>query len=942
MTVTFVEQPEPVMPAYATICGLDDTIIVRNVKGYGNWTTDPPGSAIFGNWLNYTTSVSVADYDTITFVWHETLGGCSTTDTMIVNFNAVPNATIDLSLTPNQTCGCSTTLYANLQGTDYPGFWDSNIPGATFSNVDSNITTINIPCNSSTFGTESYKDVNVIWRQYNGNCTDNSSHAIRFFQMPTPFAGNDTISCSLIDTLDGRWSLGDGIGDATGKWINLSTNSVTFIPAAANIANTVVQASQPGIYQFMWRETNILSPSCINSDTVVVEFIVRPTFSAGLDTTVCGQEVCLTATPATNPASDIVSWIPLQNTGGITYTPEDTDPHACALYGDTGRVMFRWRETVLPEYPILLTNGYSCYYEDTMYVRFVQEPFAEHLVPDYDSVVCGTEYLFYGKLSSIVGATYNLVDNIDSTSITPNNLGPNIFNIQIADTSYGLHEFYYVVYNEACNDSIDLPVIINFYERPHPDAGAILDTACGKRFGLEATSLIQGSSVSWSAIGSDVTFYSTGTTVGNSTIDTAIVIYLPQDREIVLTESVGPNDLSCTGTDNINIKFRAIPFGDFTFTEPKCFGDTFSLAAVDNTQPLFTWTESFDILNYGSSPNLNWAWTNGDSIHNVTLVSTNIWECPSIPVTKQLNEPPIIKIDFDVDDTECNYNNGSLTANATGGLFKPNGYFTYEWGSPITTNINNQLQDSIYSGQYIVSVTDSWDCMVFDTVYVENFGLVTANFETTNFETSYNAPATISFNNMSIDATTYKWYFNNTNTQGVYVDIKTIYTDSPWNPWFTFNPKIQFPGGAVIDSTNSNPSFTYEDGGDFWIFLIAISEYGCADTMYYEKIHVEYRPSIEAPNVFTPNGDGINDFFKIKVKSLESFQGVIFNRWGHKVYEFNDPEDAGWDGKVNGGSLASPGTYYYMIEGVGKDGTEFSPRTDNCETCKGFLQLIRD
>lgn len=938
VSVTFVEEPEPVMPAYATICGLDDTIIVRNVKGNGYWTAIPGGITPFGDYLNDTTSIHVTTYGDINIVWSETLGGCSTSDTAIISFTEEPNASIKTGIgyTPTQTCGCSATLYADLGQSDFPGFWDTNIAGATFSDVDSSITEINFPCNSSIFGTESFIDVKVYWRQYNSNCTSTDIHSIRFLQSPQPFAGNDTISCSDTIKLRGRWSLGDGINDATGKWEKISgTGIVTYSPSDT-VASPIITAS-PGIYSFKWTETNNLNSSCLSSDTVTIEFIFHPYFNAGSDTTICGTEIQLNALMANNPPSDAVTWIPIS---GMTFM-NITDPHTIASYNTSGvdSVEFKWREIVYPKEPYLLSLGYACHFEDTVYVNFIEQPVA--VLQLNDTAACGLNYVFKGDISNILGATYNLVDSFASTTITPQTSKPYYFNVEISDTTYGLHYFNFIVNNGVCRDTIDEPFVVNFYERPIPDAGPS-DTACGTKFGLEATNIIPSATVQWSAIGSGLTFWSTGNTTGNTFIDTAIVAYVPQDRKIDLLVSVGPDNINCNGSASLNVKFRAIPNGDFTFTEPKCFGDTFSLAAVDNTQPLFTWTESFDILNYGSSPNLDWAWTNGDSIHNVTLVSTNIWECPSIPVTKQLNEPPIIKIDFVVDDTECNYNNGSLTANATGGLFKPNGYFTYEWGSPITTNINNQLQDSIYSGQYIVSVTDSWDCMVFDTVYVADFGEVTANFDTTSFETSYNAPATISFNNMSIDATTYKWYFNNTNTQGVYVDIKTIYTDSPWNPWFTFNPKIQFPGGAVIDSTNSNPSFTYEDGGDFWIFLIAISEYGCADTMYYEKIHVEYRPSIEAPNVFTPNGDGINDFFKIKVKSLESFQGVIFNRWGHKVYEFNDPEDAGWDGKVNGGSLASPGTYYYMIEGVGKDGTEFSPRTDNCETCKGFLQLIRD
>jgi gliding motility-associated-like protein len=77
---------------------------------------------------------------------------------------------------------------------------------------------------------------------------------------------------------------------------------------------------------------------------------------------------------------------------------------------------------------------------------------------------------------------------------------------------------------------------------------------------------------------------------------------------------------------------------------------------------------------------------------------------------------------------------------------------------------------------------------------------------------------------------------------------------------------------------------------------------------------------LEIPNVFTPNGDGINDEFKVSYKSLVSFSAKVYNAWGRLVYSWTDPAQ-GWDGTI-GGNPAAEGTYFYYIEAVGADKDE--------------------
>lgn len=85
------------------------------------------------------------------------------------------------------------------------------------------------------------------------------------------------------------------------------------------------------------------------------------------------------------------------------------------------------------------------------------------------------------------------------------------------------------------------------------------------------------------------------------------------------------------------------------------------------------------------------------------------------------------------------------------------------------------------------------------------------------------------------------------------------------------------------------------------------------------------------PNVFTPDGDGVNDTYLIKVEFMSAYEITIFNRWGKKIFYSTNP-DAPWDGTING-LPAAAGVYYYLIKATCENGKYFQK--------DGYLQLIR-
>lgn len=120
--------------------------------------------------------------------------------------------------------------------------------------------------------------------------------------------------------------------------------------------------------------------------------------------------------------------------------------------------------------------------------------------------------------------------------------------------------------------------------------------------------------------------------------------------------------------------------------------------------------------------------------------------------------------------------------------------------------------------------------------------------------------------------------------------------------------------------------YTFSESGSFTVELFVTFVLG-TDTIEYEMdspFAISISESVlEVPNAFTPNGDGINDVFKVKegYQSIVKFKAMVFSRWGKKVYEWDDPA-GGWDGK-SGGHDCPVGAYYLNIEAKGADGRNY-------------------
>ena len=133
-------------------------------------------------------------------------------------------------------------------------------------------------------------------------------------------------------------------------------------------------------------------------------------------------------------------------------------------------------------------------------------------------------------------------------------------------------------------------------------------------------------------------------------------------------------------------------------------------------------------------------------------------------------------------------------------------------------------------------------------------------------------------------------------------------------------------------NTSNQPSINniYTDIGTYTVTLI-VSDGICSDTATV-VIDAYGESAIIIPNVFTPNGDGNNDLFRVDGVNLKHVEGEIYNRWGQKMFSW-DNVNGTWDGKTLAGVDAADGTYFYIIRAEGFDGKEYFK--------KGTLTLIR-
>lgn len=188
---------------------------------------------------------------------------------------------------------------------------------------------------------------------------------------------------------------------------------------------------------------------------------------------------------------------------------------------------------------------------------------------------------------------------------------------------------------------------------------------------------------------------------------------------------------------------------------------------------------------------------------------------------------------------------------------------------------------------------------------------VTEEGEEENSNMSGNAPLLGRFRanpqNVGSYSATYQWRFTLNGESEPYLTRYEEDTEYTFTKAGTHNIVVY----ATFINGNDTIAYTQEYWDEVWPMSVTISE-----------------SKLEMPNAFSPNGDGINDIYKAKdgYQSIIEFHAYIFNRWGQKLYEWDDPA-GGWDGKYNGKDVKQ-GVYFVLVKAKGADGRTFNIRRD--------------
>ncbi|HIA13140.1 MAG TPA: T9SS type B sorting domain-containing protein [Flavobacteriales bacterium] len=356
------------------------------------------------------------------------------------------------------------------------------------------------------------------------------------------------------------------------------------------------------------------------------------------------------------------------------------------------------------------------------------------------------------------------------------------------------------------------------------------------------------------------------TTTQTGTVDSLFTFsnLCPGTYNVTITDP-----LSCDGTNTVVVNEATDYTRNITATDASCFN------VCDGTAT---------ITMGGSQPPYTYLWSSGDTTSTATgLCGSQGGTTYSVTITDTLgctfdtmttvSEPAEIVVNLDFkSDPSCGVCDGVIQVSVSSGGVSP---FTYNWSSGQSASTIANL----CAGSYTVTVTDGNGCDTNETYVLVDQAPMTAEAISALLDCAggsgiYIGTATVTSGGVS--PYTYAWSNGQTSSIAVGLIVNQTYT---------------------VDITDSQ---------------------GCQTQA---TVTVQPQPCpVEVPNVFSPNGDGINDTWDIKNLSLyPECEVKVHNRWGDIVFKqtgYDTPESPQWEGTSLGLIPLPFGVYYYVIENV--------------------------
>jgi gliding motility-associated-like protein len=124
----------------------------------------------------------------------------------------------------------------------------------------------------------------------------------------------------------------------------------------------------------------------------------------------------------------------------------------------------------------------------------------------------------------------------------------------------------------------------------------------------------------------------------------------------------------------------------------------------------------------------------------------------------------------------------------------------------------------------------------------------------------------------------------------------------------------------------------YPAPGSYSVTLALVSSFGCKPSNnFFVNVDVPPFSQLYIPTAFSPNDDGRDDMYYVFGKCIVEMTFIVYDRWGEKVFETNDPS-LPWDGRYKG-QMENAGVFMYSFTGTLTTGEKVNK--------KGNITLMR-
>lgn len=285
------------------------------------------------------------------------------------------------------------------------------------------------------------------------------------------------------------------------------------------------------------------------------------------------------------------------------------------------------------------------------------------------------------------------------------------------------------------------------------------------------------------------------------------------------------------------------------------------------------------VIAHGGTPEYTYSWNSGFTENvltnlcygNYTITVSDANGCKQTN-TFSIIQPESMSLTATTSDASCfGGNDGTITVSVEGGTAP----FSYSLNEFMNNSITSRTMQNVTSGPHTVYVMDSKGCTAQINVNIGAPDMLAINYETVSTSCK--------------EATDGKIIINISGGTAPYYLTSKDYTNKPLGEKNTIS----------------------DLHADTYHFIIT-DENGCSYSLKNIYVPENATDCLHIPNVFTPNGDGINDVWELQhIEMYPDAKIVVFNRWGQKLY-VGDGTSEYWDGTFNG-HLVPAGTYTYII-----------------------------